>query len=446
MTWPAITAIAIFVVSYLLLAFEIVHKATSVMAGAVLMIILGIITQHTALHGDQTLNIQGVDWNTILLLVGMMVIVAITRQTGGFEWVAIKAAKAVRGHPTKVIMLLCIVTAILSAFLDNVTTVIVLAPVTILIFERLEADPVPALISIILASNFGGTATLIGDPPNIIIGSAARIPFIDFLYVDGVAALISMGVLLAAIALVLHPRIRVEKHLQERVMEFNEDEAITDPVLLRKCIIIFSVTLLGFVLHGFLGFEVATIALTGAVLLLLWHDEGPEEALSNVEWTTIFFFIGLFIMVSGLAQTGVVKMLGEALLNVTEGSTNVLTMVVLWLSGVSVSVINNTAYAAMMTPLIQTIAETLHANPDGASWEAVYHSKDALPLWWALSLGSCLGGVTTLVGSAANVVVAGIAESSGHPISFGRYLKYGIPMAFITLLVATGWLWLIFLR
>lgn len=445
MSWAAITAIAIFVVSYLLLAFEIVHKATATMAGAVLMIILGIVSQHTAFRGDEALNIQGIDWNTILLLVGMMVIVAITRQTGGFEWLAIKAAKSVRGHPTKVIMLLCVVTAVLSAFLDNVTTVIVLAPVAILIFERLETDPVPALISIILASNFGGTATLIGDPPNIIIGSAARIPFLDFLFVDGVAALISMGVLLAAIALVLHPRIHVPKHLQLRVMEFDEDEAITNPELLRKCIIVFSLTLLGFVLHGFLGFEVATIALTGAVALLLWHDEGPEEALSNVEWTTIFFFIGLFIMVAGLAQTGVVEMLGDALLSATEGSTSTLTMVVLWLSGASVSVINNTAYAAMMTPLIQSIAETLHANPDAVSWEAVYHSKDVLPLWWALSLGSCLGGVTTLVGSAANVVVAGIAEGSGHPITFARYLKYGIPMAVITLLIATGWLWLLFL-
>ncbi len=446
MNYPAIAAVAIFLIAYILLATEKVHKTKAVLAGAVLMILLGIVSQRTAFHGDEAKAIEGIDWNTIMLLIGMMIIVNITRTTGGVEWLAIRAAKSVHGHPTLVIALLCVITAVLSAFLDNVTTVIIIAPVAILIFERLESDPVPCLISVICASNIGGMATLIGDPPNIMIGSAARLSFLDFLSVDAPPAIVSMVAMLVAIALFLHPRLSVSPEVRERIMEFDESAAITDWQLLRRCLVVLGITLVGYVVHGWLGLEPATIALTGAALLMLLHTEGPDEALKSVEWSTIFFFIGLFIMVAGLVETGVLQMMGEGFIAMTAGNTGAMTVVMLWASGILSGIVDNIAYTAMMTPLIKSIAVSAHPQAATAGWPQIYHAPDILPLWWALSLGACLGGITTIIGSAANVVVAGIAESSGHPITFVRYLKYGVPIAFVSLLIATLWLWLLFLR
>lgn len=446
MNLPAIVAIAIFIVAYVLLATERVHKTKAVLAGAVLMILLRIISQRTAFHGDEAAGIEGIDWNTIMLLIGMMIIVNVTRSTGGFEWLAIKAAKAVHGHPTHIIILLCVITAVLSALLDNVTTVIVIAPVAILIFERLESDPIPCLISIICASNIGGTATLIGDPPNIMIGSAARLSFLDFLSVDGPVAIAAMIALVAAVVLFLHSRVTVPMNVREGIMMFEESAAITDWALLKRCIVVLAIVLVGYVIHGPLGFEPATIALTGAAIILLLHTEGPGEALRHVEWSTIFFFIGLFIMVAGLVQTGVLDMMGHGLTALTAGNTAAMTMVMLWASGILSGVVDNIAYTAMMTPLIKSIAVAAHPDAAAAAWSELYHTPDILPLWWALSLGACLGGITTIIGSAANVVVAGIAETSGHRITFVRYLKYGIPIAFVSLLISTIWLWLLFLR
>lgn len=445
MNLPAVVAIAIFLVTYILLATEKVHKTKAVLAGAVLMILLRIVSQRTALHGDEAAGIEGVDWNTIMLLIGMMIIVNIIRTTGAVEFLAIKSAKAVHGHPTLIIVLLCVITAVLSAFLDNVTTVIIIAPVAILIFERLESDPVPCLISVICASNIGGTATLIGDPPNIIIGSAARLSFLDFLSVDAPVAIVSMLALLVAIALFLHPRLSVSQQVRERVMEFDESAAITDWSLLRRCLVVLGITLIGYVVHDRLSLEPATIALGGAALLLLLHTDGPEEALERVEWPTIFFFIGLFIMVAGLVESGVMEMLGQGFRTFTGGNTAAMTMLMLWGSGIMCAVVNNIAYTTMMTPLITTIALSAHPAAATASWVEIYHSPEILPLWWALSLGACLGGNMTYVGSAANVVVVGIADGSDHPIGFGRYLKYGVPIAFASLLLATLWLWLLFL-
>ncbi len=446
MNYPAIAAVAIFLVAYILLATEKAHKTKAVLAGAVLMILVGIVSQRTAFHGDEARHIEGVDWNTIMLLIGMMIIVNITRTTGAVEYLAIKSAKAVHGRPTPIIVLFCVITAALSAFLDNVTTVIIIAPVVILIFERLESDPVPGLISIICASNIGGTATLIGDPPNIIIGSAARLSFLDFLSVDALPAIASMVAMLVAIALFLRPRLSVSPEVRERIMEFDESAAITDWQLLRRCLVVLGITLVGYVVHGWLGLEPATIALTGAALIMLLHTEGPDEALKSVEWSTIFFFIGLFIMVAGLVETGVLGMLGEGFTTLTGGNTAAMTMVMLWASGILCGVVNNIAYTTMMTPLIKSIAFSAHPAAATASWAQIYHAPNILPLWWALSLGACLGGNMTYVGSAANVLVVGIAESSGHPITFVRYLKYGIPVALVSLLIATVWLWLLFLR
>ncbi len=446
MTWQAIAAIAIFVIAYILLATEKVHKTKAVLAGAVLMILIGIVSQRVAFHGNEEAGIEGIDWNTIMLLIGMMIIVNITRTTGMFEWLAIRAAKSVHGHPTKIIILLCCITAAISALLDNVTTVIVIAPVAILVFNRLESDPVPALISIIIASNIGGTATLIGDPPNIMIGSAAQLSFLDFIKIDTPVAIVSMAALVLAIVWFLHSRVAVTAEMRERVMAFDENAAITDKALLKRCLAVLSLVLVGYLMHGALGLEPATIALTGAAIILLLHTEGPDKALESVEWSTIFFFIGLFIMVAGLVQTGVLKMMGDGLIGLTGDNTAAMTMVILWSSGILSGVVDNIAYTAMMTPLIKSIAFAAHPDAAGAAFHEIYHAQDILPLWWALSMGACLGGITTVIGSAANVVVAGIAESSGHPITFKRYLKYGLPIALVSLIASTIWLWIVFLR
>jgi Na+/H+ antiporter NhaD/arsenite permease-like protein len=446
MNLPAIAAIVIFLTCYVLLATEKVHKTKAVLAGAVLMILVGLVSQRTAFHGDEARHIEGIDWNTIMLLIGMMVIVNITRTTGAVEYLAIKSAKAVRGRPVPIIILFCVITAALSAFLDNVTTVIIIAPVVILIFERLKSDPVPALISIICASNIGGTATLIGDPPNIIIGSAARFSFMDFISIDAPPAIASTIALLIAVALVLRSKLSVSPEARERIMAFDESAAITDWQLLRRCLVVLGITLVGYVIHGRLGLEPATIALAGAALIMLLHTEGPDEALRAVEWSTIFFFIGLFIMVAGLVQNGVLEMLGTGFTTLTAGNTTTMTMVMLWASGLLCGVVNNIAYTTMMTPLIKSIAFSAHPSAATASFTQIYQAPNILPLWWALSLGACLGGNMTSVASAANVLVVGIANASGHPISFRRYLKYGVPIAFITLLISTLWLWFIFLR
>lgn len=446
MNWSAIAAVSIFLVTYILLATEKVHRTKAVLAGAVLMILVGLIEQHTAFHGDEHLRIQGIDWNTIMLLIGMMVIVNITRTTGGIEWLAIRSAKMAGGHPIFIILLLCVVTAALSAFLDNVTTVVIIAPVAILIFERLERDPVPALIALICASNIGGTATLIGDPPNIIIGSAGQFSFMDFIKYDALPALVCLGALLLGFWLLFRRRLDVTDAVRQRILAFDENAAITDAKLLGRCIFVFGLTLVGYVLHGSLGFEPATIALGGAALLLLLHSESPEEALKEVEWSTIFFFIGLFVMIGALQQAGILAIMGQWLTDVTQGNVLAMTMLMLWVSGLSCSVINNIAFTAMMTPLIQSIAVGLHPDAGSLGLAEVYHAPDIMPLWWALSLGACLGGNLTTIGSAANVVVVGIAESSSHPISFIRFFKYGLPVAVGSLVISSIWLWLVFLR
>ncbi|MGD9498514.1 MAG: SLC13 family permease [Armatimonadota bacterium] len=446
MSATAWLATAIFVAAYALIASERLDKTKVALAGAALMILLGIIDQHTAFHG--THEVEGIDWNTIFLLMGMMIIVNITRRTGLFEWVAIKTAKLGRGRPIPILIGMCLSTALLSAALDNVTTVLLIAPTVIVIYEALELDPVPFLIFVILASNIGGTATLIGDPPNIIIASAANITFMEFIYVNVPIIALVFPVFVASIELLLGKRFSVPEEARIRVMQFDESRALTDIPLLRRCLVVIVLVLLGFGVHGALHLEPATIALAGAALIMILHPEGPRETLEEIEWPTIFFFIGLFIMVGGLVQVGVVAALGHGMIDLTGGNLLALTMVVLWFSAFASGVIDNIPFVATMAALLRVVAGDL--APEGAvathtAAELIRHGA-IMPVWWALSLGACLGGNMTLIGASANVVVSGIAARSGHPISFMRFLKWGLPMTLVHLGLCALYLWVRFYR
>ncbi len=451
---PQAASSAIFLFAYVIIASEKVHKTKVALAGAGVMLLFGLIDQRTALHGSE--DVEGTDWNTIFLLIGMMIIVSITRHTGVFQWIAIKAAKLAKGRPVLIIIFLCIVTAILSAGLDNVTTVLLIAPVTILICESLVVDPVPFLIFVILASNIGGTATLIGDPPNIMIGSSARLGFMDFLKVDGPIAFVILLVYLGTVWLTFRNRIKVKEQDRLRIMEFDETKAITDKRLLVRCGVVIGLVLFGFGVHAQWHLEPATIALCGAAALLLMRRGDPEETLKEVEWPTIFFFVGLFIMVSALVKTGVVRLIGQGIIDVTCGpdvtggldpsQRMYLTFGVCWFSAIASGIVDNIPFVATMNAVIHDMAISLHPLGASGNFFEVAHAKDILPLWWALSLGACLGGNFTLVGASANVVVAGIAERSKHPISFVRFMKYGIPITLQGIALSTVYLWLVFLR
>ncbi|NSW58525.1 MAG: ArsB/NhaD family transporter [Armatimonadetes bacterium] len=447
-------ATAIFVYAFAIIASERIHRTKVAMAAAAAMLLLGIIDQHAALHGHD--DVPGTDWNTLLLLIGMMVVVHELRRTGVFGWTAIRAAKLARGNPVLILIYLCVATAVISALLDNVTTVLLFVPVTILICERLKVGAAPYVIFVVLASNIGGTATLIGDPPNIMIGSFARLSFMDFVKVDGPIALASLVLLVGIIAAGLRNRLHVSPEAQEEIMEFDESRAITETVFLRRCGVVVALVLLGFFLHGTLGLEPATIALGGAAAVLLLRKGDAEETLREVEWQTIFFYLGLFIMVSGLAEVGVVDMIARALIDstcggdVSGGLTGAqlftLTMGTLWLSAISAAIMGNVALVPMMNAVIYDIGLALHPSPETATFVEIAHSPCVYPLWWALSLGACFGGNFTLVGAGANLVAAGIADRSRHPVTFVSFMKYGIPFTLVTMLMASAYLWLRFLR
>jgi Na+/H+ antiporter NhaD/arsenite permease-like protein len=433
---------AIFLVAYALLASEQIHQTTVALAAAVFMLLIGLIQQEEAFHGTEA--IAGVDWNTIFLLIGMMIVINITRHTGLFQWLAIRAAKIARGEAVAVIIMISLVTAALSAVLDNVTTVLLIAPVTLLMCKSLNIDAVPPLIFVILSSNIGGTATLIGDPPNIMIGSAARLGFVDFLKVDGPVIIVVMAAYLATVWIGMRGRLHVTPEQRAKVMAFDESKAITNRRLLKRSLTVIGITLVGFSLHGPLHLEPATIALAGAALMMLMHSEGPEEALREVEWSTIFFFIGLFIMVSALVKVGVVGMMGDGVLALTKNNVPAMTMLILWLSAVASGIVGSVPFVATGTVLVHGIAATLH--PEATTFFEAAHAPDVLPLWWAMSLGACLGGNFTLIGSAANLVVAGVLTQAEQPVSFIRFMKYSVPITIQGLAISSVWLWLLFLR
>lgn len=439
MTAAAWLATVIFVVTYVLLILDRLPKTVVVLAGASLMIVLGVLDQHTAFHGTDA--VQGVDWNTIFLLIGMMIVVNITRKTGLFDWIAIRTAKVGGGNPVLILIGMCFSTAVLSALIDNVTTVLLVIPTAIVIYEALELDPVPYLIFLIFASNIGGSATLIGHPANIIIGSATGFSFMDFIYVNLPITAPIFILLCGVMWFLLRSAMAIGPEQRARIMQLDENRALRDRRLLWRSLVVLALVFIGFGVHDLIGLEPATIALAGATLLMLLDPAGPTRTLEEVEWPTIFFFIGLFIMVGGLAQAGVVELLGMGIVEATGADSFSLTMVVVWLSGIASALMGSIPFVATMTPIAQTIAHLL--NPQLPLAQAVSHPA-MQPVWWALSLGSGIGQNLALIGAPTNLVAAAIATRSGHPISFRRYLTYGLPITLPFIGLCAVYLWLRF--
>jgi Na+/H+ antiporter NhaD/arsenite permease-like protein len=421
---PLWVAPAILVVTYALLLADRVHRTVVALLGAGVMTASGVITQEQA--------IAGIDFNTIALLTGMMIIVAITRRSGVFEYVAIWSAKRAGGEPGGVLIMLALVTAVLSAFLDNLTTVLLVVPVAMLIADKLQVSPYPFLVSQILASNVGGAATLIGDPPNILIGSATGFSFTDFLIHMGPVSLMVMAMLVALFYLVWGRSLQAPAPLKERVMRFDERASITDPALLKKSLALLALVIAGFVVGEHYDVRPGTVAMFGAALLLLvtglhtdrrGRAENTRKALAGVEWSALFFFIGLFVIVHGVESTGLLATLADQLLLLTRDDPMVTALTTLWLAAVVSAAIDNIPFVATMIPLVESMEPAL--GPEALE-----------PVWWALALGACLGGNGSLIGSAANVLVAGLADRAGTPLRFGQFLLIGLPFMFASITVA----------
>ena len=430
------TATAIFVIAYIIIISERVHKTVVAIFAASLMIVLKILEQHEAFHVEEL----GVDWNVIFLLISMMVIINLMRPSGIFEYIAIKSAKWGKGEPFRIMAIFAVVVAVLSALLDNVTTVLLITPVTLFIADALEIDPIPYLLSCALASNIGGTATLIGDPPNIMIASKAALTFMDFIYHLAPIVVVLMGIYLLIIKLIWGRKLRAKDVLKKRIMEMDERDAIKDPVMLKKSLFVLALVLTGFVLHGILHLQPATIALFGAgLLLLLSKTHEPHHILAEVEWPTIFFFIGLFIIVGGIAKVGLIKLMSLQMLDLTQGNMFATSMVIMWFSAFASAIVDNIPYVATMNPLVIDMAKQLWPNLSGLQ---LLHHPDLMPVWWSLALGACLGGNGSAIGASANVIVIGISEKAGNKISFMKFMAYGMPIMIITVAVSTVYVWL----
>ena len=422
---PQILASAILIISYIILFTEKLNRAVVALISASVMIFTGILTQETA--------ISGIDFNTIALLIGMMVIVGISEKSGLFQFVAVWSAKLVKASPRGILIMLALVTAFFSAFLDNVTTVLLIVPVTFQITRSLKINPYPYLILEIFASNIGGTATLIGDPPNILIGSALGLSFTDFVVNLAPIVLINMLLLVIIFDLFFGRKLTATDENKALVMQINEKDCITDYKLLFKALSVIALVICGFLTAEHWHQQNGTIALCGASVLLLLYtigdghqdrDRKVEEIFSMVDWTTIFFFCGLFSIVYGLEQVGVLSLLGEKLTELTQGSIKKATFLVLWISAFVSAAIDNIPFVATMIPVIKSMEVSMGGR------EAM------MPVWWALSLGACFGGNGSLIAASANVIVAGLAQREGHPISFMRFLIWSVPVMLLTIMVS----------
>ena len=419
-------AITVFVVAYLFIATERIPKTAAALGGAAIVLALGVVGSEDAFYSHET----GIDWDVVFLLLGMMIIVGILRRTGVFEYVAIWAAKRAKGSPLRIIILLVLITAVASAFLDNVTTVLLIAPVTLLVCERLDINPVPFLIAEVLASNIGGAATLIGDPPNIIIGSRAGLTFNDFLVHMTPIVLIELAVFTLVLPWLFRGSFAVDPDRAAGVMELNEREAIQDTRLLVKCGLVLVAVFTGFIGHSVFHIEPSVVALLGAGVLVLISGSRPRDYLASVEWETLLFFAGLFIMVGALVKTGVIGELAALAADATGGDALTAVMLILVVSAILSGVIDNIPYVATMSPIVLELSNDI-ANP--------VHSE---ALWWSLALGADFGGNLTAVGASANVVVLGIAMRAGSPISFWEFTKKGAVITAITIAIAAPYLWL----
>ncbi|HET7628295.1 MAG TPA: ArsB/NhaD family transporter [Bacillales bacterium] len=429
-TMQIIIAVAVFVLAYVFIISEKLNRTVVALAGAGLIVIFGIVEMHAAFT-------EHIEWGTIVLLVGMMILVGITNKTGVFQYAAVWAAKKVKGEPMKILLILCALTGVGSAFLDNVTTVLLIVPITFSITRILGVNPVPFLISEILFSNIGGTATLIGDPPNIMIGAATGLSFNAFL-VNLAPIVVVIGFVSAFVLYFIYRKqMVVETSKREELMELDEKAFIKNERLMKKSMVVLGLTILGFVLHSIIHVEAPVIAMSGATLLMLIgvKDEDFEEVFHDVEWGTIFFFVGLFTLVGGLVDVGVIEYLASGALEITGGDLTVASMLILWVSGVASATIDNIPYVATMIPLIQDMIAGL--GLDG-------HQEKANVLWWSLALGACLGGNGTLIGASANVIVAGMATKEGQGFTYLDFLKIGAPLTFLSLILSSLYIYVVY--
>ncbi|MCD4803782.1 MAG: ArsB/NhaD family transporter [Anaerolineales bacterium] len=411
---------SIFLFTYALIVSEKIHRTISALLGGVAMILF-VIPQEAAFHS--------IDWNVIFLLAGMMVIANVLKETGLFQWIALQAVRLGKGDPFKVLVILSLITAVTSALLDNVTIVVLIAPVTLFVASTLRVSPVPFLIAEILASNIGGMATLVGDPPNILIGSASGLDFVTFAANMGPIAVIILIVFIGMARPLFQKDLTVLDQDNVDITEVDAAALITDPVLLRKSLIVMTGVIVGFLLHGALHLEPATIALAGATLLMLWGKTDPHYVLRDIEWTTLFFFFGLFIMVEAVVEVGLIEIVADAALRLTGGNLQLTSILLIWFSAIASGIVDNIPYTATMIPIVESLGQVMSIDP----------------LWWSLALGACLGGNLTLVGAAANVVVVSLAEKSGHPISFKHFFRYGSIVTVMSLILASGYVWLRYL-
>jgi len=417
-------ALIIFITTLIFVSLEKINRTVIALSGALLFIILRILDQHEAF--------SAIDFNTIGLLTGMMVMVSIIKKTGLFQYLAIKISKLSRGKIFSLLFFLSITTGILSSVLDNVTTIILIVPVTLAICENLEISPVPLVLSEIFASNIGGTATLIGDPPNIIIGSAAQLSFMDFII--NLAPFVLVLLVLLPFFISLFYKKDITQNIEEgwaKVEKFDEKKAIEDPLLLKKSLIVFFLTISVFVFHHNLGLEAATVALAGATLLLLISNIDPAETFLEVEWSTLFFFIGLFVVIAGVEKVGIIQWLSNKVISLTRGNLTLTTLVVLWISGISCAFINNISYTISIVPVIHNIGTATSFNLN--------------PIWWALSLGACLGGNATFIAAAANLVGVNILKRQGWIVTFKEFFRVGFPIMLISIVLSSVYLFLRYL-
>lgn len=410
-------SIIIFLAVIAIIISEKIHRAAVTMAGAVLLLVMHIMDVKTA--------VSHIDFNTIGVLIGMMLFVGVIKCSGLFEYISIKTAKLAKGNPWRIMLSFTLVTAVLSAFLDNVTTVLLIGPMVISICKILQLNPVPFLMTQILASNIGGTATLIGDPPNIMIGSEAKLSFMDFLMNTAPAVIVIMAVYLFVIWLIYGRKMKPNEAAVMQIMLLDEKRTIIDKALMHKSVIMIISVATAFLFHSMLGLESSVIALSAAAIMLIIGKQNIDEIIAEVEWSTIIFFTGLFIIVGALKETGVIKQLADNLIAVASGEPLLMIILLLWSSALLSSFLDNIPFVATLIPLILAMQS---------------HGVDVSELWWAISLGACLGGNGTLIGASANVVLSGISEKHGYPITFKQFLKLGMPIMIISVLISTAYL------
>jgi Na+/H+ antiporter NhaD/arsenite permease-like protein len=421
-TTETVTAIVIFLLTFTFITTEKLPTAIAAMVGAFLLIAFHILTQQEA--------IQFIDFDTVGLLCGMMITVAVMRKSGLFEYIAIKGVKVTKGNPWRLLVVLSLVTAVLSAFLDNVTTVLIIVPLTFAVANTIKINPTPILIGEIVLSNIGGAATLIGDPPNIMIGGATHLEFMDFIYINLPVVIVVSVITILFLRLKYYKKLNAIEVDEDKIMAFDESKAIQNKPLLIQSIAVFSITILAFITHHYHEISLATVALGGGFIMMLVTKQDPEEILKEVEWPTIFFFLGLFVIVGGLEKTGVINFIADRMIGFTDGDLSLTTQLILWVSALSTTFINSIPFTATMISVIDSFGNSMQGNID--------------TLWWALSLGACFGGNGTLIGAAANIIVAGFSQKTKYPLKFVEYMKVGIPIMFISTLCVSVYLYLRF--